>query len=328
MAMTDKSAGRVVVTGADGFVGSSLVAHFAATGRPFIAVGRRPSADGGAAHEPAVIADLATADDASLDAILAGATAVVHLAGRAHVLNETASDPASLYHAANVVATERLAAAAVRAGVRRFVFASTIKVHGEATLPGRPFRADDPLRPQDAYARSKADAERRLAAIAAGTSLDAIVLRLPLVYGPRVKGNFLTLLDAVARRARVPFGRIHNRRDFLYVGNLVNAVAALLEVSGAVGGAWLAADGEAVSTAELVRRVASALGVEPRVTSVPEPLLSFAARLAGRGALLRRTVSSLEVDASPLVRRIGPPPFTLDRGLAATAAWWRLRHAI
>ncbi len=157
----------------------------------------------------------------------------------------------------------------MRAGVRRFVLASTIKVHGEATVPGRPFRADDPLLPQDAYARSKADAERRLAAVAEGTSLDAIVLRLPLVYGPRVKGNFLTLLDAVARGARLPFGGIHNRRDLLYVGNLVHAVAALLDVPGSVGGAWLAADGEAVSTAELARRIASALGVDPRVTRCP-----------------------------------------------------------
>ena len=180
-----------------------------------------------------------------------------------------APDPAALYHAANVVATQRVAAAAVRAGVRRFVFASTIKVHGEETLPGRPFRAGDPLDPQDAYARSKADAEQALAAVAAGTSLDAIVLRLPLTYGPRVKGNFLTLLDAVARCARLPFGRIANRRDLLYVGNLVHAIAGLLDAPGPVGGAWLAADGEAVSTAELVRRIASALEVDPRVIECP-----------------------------------------------------------
>ncbi len=291
------------------------------------AVGRRPPADA-TKFRHAEVEDLATASDAALDAIVAGATAIVHLAGRAHVLNDTASDPAALYHAANVVATERVAAAAVRAGVRRFVFASTIKVHGEETLPGRPFRAADPLLPHDAYARSKADAEGALAAVAAGSSLDAIVLRLPLTYGPRVKGNFLTLLDAVARCARLPFGRIANRRDLLYVGNLVHAIAGLLDAPGPVGGAWLAADGEAVSTPELVRRIASALGVAPRVTNVPAPLLSLAARAVGRGALLRRTVASLEVDASPLVRRIGPPSFTLDRGLAATTAWWRLRHSI
>jgi len=330
--MSDESgmggeSGEVVVTGADGFVGSALVAHFVATGRAFVAVGRRPPADA-AKIRYAEVEDLATASDAALDAIVAGAAAVVHLAGRAHVLRDRASDPAALYQAANVVATERVAAAAVRAGVRRFVFASTIKVHGEETLPGRPFRADDPLDPQDAYARSKADAEQALAAVAAGTSLEAIVVRLPLTYGPRVKGNFLTLLDAVARCARMPFGRIANRRDLLYVGNLVHAITGLLDARGPVGGTWLAADGEAVSTADLVRRIASALEVPPRVMNLPASLLMLAGRALGRSALLRRTMASLEVDASPLVRRIGPPPFTLDQGLAATTAWWRLRHSI
>jgi UDP-glucose 4-epimerase len=154
------------------------------------------------------------------------------------------------------------------------------------------------------------------------------VLRLPLVYGPRVKGNFLTLLDAVARGAPLPFGRIANRRDLLYVGNLVQAIVALIDAPVTVAGAWLAADGEAVSTAELARRIASALNVPPRVLNVPKPLVVLAAKATGRGALIARIVESLEVDASPLAERIGPPFFTLDRGLAATAAWWRLRHAI
>jgi nucleoside-diphosphate-sugar epimerase len=148
--------------------------------------------------------------------------------------------------------------AAVRAGVSRFVFASTIKVHGEATAPGRPFRGDDPFAPHDGYARSKVDAERALAVIAAESPLETIVLRLPLVYGPRVKGNFATLLDAVAREALLPFGRVANRRDFLYVGNLVHGIAALVDAPDPVRGAWLMSDGEAVATPELVRRLAAA----------------------------------------------------------------------
>ncbi len=318
----------VVVTGADGFVGSALIAHFVATGRPFVAAVRRHPADAAATPYHLAVGDLATAPDAALDALVAGTAAIVHLAGRAHVLAETAGDPDAVYHAANVVATERLAAAAIRAGVPRFVLASTIKVHGEATVPGRPFRADDPFAPHDAYARSKVDAERALAAISTGTSLAALVLRLPLVYGPRVKGNFLTLLDAVARGALLPFGNVANRRDFLFVGNLVHAIAALVDAPDPACGAWLAADGEAIATPELVRRLAAALGVAPRVAKVPLPLLTLAAAVSGRGALLRRTVASLEVDASPLERRIGAPPYALDQGLAATAAWWRLHHAI
>ncbi len=320
--------GPIVVTGADGFVGSALVAHFVATGRPFVATVRRHPAGAAAKSHHRAVGDLATATEAALDVLVTGAAAIVHLAGRAHVLADAAPDPGALYQAANVVATERLAAAAVRAGVRRFVLASTIKVHGEATMPGRPFRADDPFAPHDAYSRSKVEAERALAAIAAVAPLETIVLRLPLVYGPRVKGNFATLLDAVAREARLPFGGVTNRRDFLYVGNLVHAIEALVDAPGPLAGAWLVSDGEAVATPELVRRIAAALGVAPRVPKVPPSLLTLAAAATGRGALLRRTVSSLEVDASPLVRRIGAPPFTLDQGLAATAAWWRLRHAI
>jgi nucleoside-diphosphate-sugar epimerase len=319
----------IVITGAEGFVGSAVVAHCVATGRSHVAVVRRAAAPReGNSPSRAQVEDLATASDAALDAIVGGAAAVVHLAGRAHVLAETAADPAASYRAANVVALERIAAAAVRGGVRRFVLASTIKVHGESTVPGRPFRAGDALNPRDAYARSKMEAEKSLAAIAAGTSLEPVVLRLPLVYGPRVKGNFLTLLDAVARGAPMPFGRIENRRDLLYVGNLVQAIVALIDAPGSVAGRWLAADGEAVSTAELVRRIATALNVPARVLDVPKPLVVLAAKATGRGALLARTVESLEVDASPLAERIGPPFFTLDRGLAATAAWWKLRHAI
>jgi len=319
----------IVITGADGFIGTALVGHCIATGRSHVAVVRRPTDRPGAIHPyRAQIDDLATAPDAVLDAIVGGSAAVVHLAGRAHVLAETAADPAAAYRAANVVALERIAAAAVRGGVRRFVLASTIKVHGESTVAGRPIRAGDALDPRDAYARSKVEAEDALNAVASGTSLEPVALRLPLVYGPRVKGNFLTLLDAVARGAPMPFGRIDNRRDLLYVGNLVQAIVALIDAPGMVAGAWLAADGEAVSTAELVRRIAAALDVPARVLDVPRPLVVLAAKAMGRGALVARTVESLEVDASPLAKRIGPPFFTLDRGLAATAAWWRLRHAI
>ncbi len=193
---------------------------------------------------------------------------------------------------------------------------------------GRPLRADDPYAPQDAYARSKVEAERALLAACDGTAMVPVILRLPLVYGPGVRANFLALLDAVARRALLPLGSIDNRRDLLYLGNLVAAIAALLDCPEPPRGAWLIADGEAVATPELVRRIAAALGVAPRLWPVPLPLLDLAARLAGRRAELQRVATSLEVDAAPLARLIGPPPFTLDQGLAATADWWRARHAI
>ena len=320
--------GLAVVSGAAGFVGRSLCAQFAATGRPCRGIVRMQVPGRSTRGQWVAVGDLATTPEDRLATAVEGAFAVVHLAGRAHVFRETAPDAAAAYHAANVVATERLAIAAARAGVQRFVLASTIKVHGEASTPERPLRADDPCAPQDAYARSKADAERALAAACAGTSMVPVILRLPLVYGPGVKGNFLTLLDAVARCAPLPLRSIDNRRDLLYVGNLVSAIASLLDLPEPPRGAWLVADGEPVSTPDLVRRLAAALGVAPRLLAVPVPLLDVAARLAGRRALLRRVATSLAVDASPLARTIGPLPYSLDQGLAATATWWRARHAI
>lgn len=322
------SVGLVVVTGATGFVGRALCSHLARSGRPHRAAARDAAAQGANRPDWVTVGDLATTPEERLLAIVDGATAVVHLAGRAHVMHERAPEAAALYNAANAIATERLAAAAAHAGVRRFLLASTIKVHGEMTAPGRPFRAADPMAPQDVYARSKVDAERALAAACAGTAMTPIVARLPLVYGPGVKGNFLTLMDAIARGALLPFGAIDNRRDLLYVDNLVHAITALVDIAEAPAGAWLMADGEAQSTPELARRIGVALGIAPRLPSLPVPLLWLAARLAGRAAMMPRLANSLEVDAAPLRERIGAPPFTVDEGLAATARWWRTRHAI
>jgi nucleoside-diphosphate-sugar epimerase len=320
--------GLVVVSGAAGFVGRALCAHFVSTGVPCRGIVRAEPPGSSARDTPVVLGDLATTPDERLAAAVEGAFAVVHLAGRAHVLRETAPAAAAACHAANVIATQRLALAAAGAGVQRFVLAGTLKVHGEASAPGRAFRADDPYAPQDAYAQSKVDAERALVAACSGTPMVPILLRLPLVYGPGVRANFLALLDAIARRAPLPLRSIDNRRDLLYVGNLVSAIAALLDRPEPPRGAWLIADGEPVSTPDLVRRIAAALGVAPRLWPVPLPLLEAAARLAGRRAEFLRIASSLAVDASPLARLIGPPPFTLDQGLAATAKWWRARHAI
>ena len=327
MVLTATLPGVVVVTGASGFVGRALCAHLAAAGRQHRGIVRTLPAGAPQGTPLVALGDLATAPAERLAAALEGAFAVVHLAGRAHVLNENPDEDAA-YRAANVVATARLAAAAVRAGVARILLASTVKVHGEATLPGHPWRAGDPPSPQDAYARSKLDAERARAAACEGSATTAAVLRMPLVYGPGVRANFLALLDAVARRAPLPLASIRNRRDLCYVGNLVHAMAALVDGADAAAGVWLAADGEAVSTPELVRRLATALGVAPRLLPVPAALLKAAGRLAGRGGEIARLCGSLEVDASPLARRIGPMPWTLDQGLAATVRWWRARHAI
>ena len=321
--------GLVVVTGAGGFVGRALCAHFRETGRLFRAIVRYHEPVTALAPHHYAVADLATTPDDELGALLGGAAAVVHLAGRAHVLRETATDPAAMYRAANVIATVRLTHAAMLAGVRRFVFASTVKVNGETSAPGRPFQPDDPPSPGDAYALSKLEAERELVGLSAGTALAPVILRLPLVYGPGVNGNFLALLDEIARGQRLPLGAVHNERSLLYLGNLVEAIDAALDAPMPPRGVHFVADVDTASVPDLVRAMAVALDVPARLLSVPVPLLKLAGRLSGRRAMVDRLTDSLEVDSSSFFAATGwRGRHTLAEGLAATARWWRIRHAL
>jgi len=319
----------VVVTGAGGFVGSALVAHFTSRGRAFRAIVRRQEQALAPMAHVCRVCDLVTAPADELDALTAGAAAVVHLAGRAHVLRETNADPAAAYASANVTATERIASAAVRAGVRRFVLTSSIKVNGEASDPGRPFRPGDLPGPRDDYARSKWSAEKALAAAAAGTSMVPIALRLPLVYGPGVKANFALLLDEVARRRLLPLAAIRNLRSVLYVGNLVDAIEAALDATQPLSGVHFVTDAESVSTPGLVAAAGLALGTPARLVTIPVPLLRIGGALSGQSERVRRLVDTLEADASSFAAATGwRPRHSLADGLAATASWWRMRHAI
>ena len=330
----------VVVTGANGFIGSAWCAHARASGRPLRewvrAAGAAPAAHALAAHalaaEPggppgvAEAIDLESASHDALVAMLAGVRAVVHLAGRAHRAGEPASDAAM--RGPNVEATARLARAAAQAGVARFVFASSIKVHGETTAPGRPFRSDDPPAPEDAYARSKAQAEAALLAAAGGTSMEPVILRLPLVYGRGAKGNFRVLVDAVASGRLLPLASIDNRRSLLSLANLLDALDAALDAppaparaAGAGGDAapqrHLLADAGPVSTPQLVRAIAAALGVDARLAPFPVALLRLAGAATNRAGAVARLTGSLEADTSSFTAWTGwwPRPFAIDRAM-------------
>lgn len=321
--------GIVAVTGAGGFIGSALIAHFRDAGRSFRAVVRGRDSATHLGAGAIVVRDLAMATERELDAVVADATAVVHLAARVHVMEDTSSDPTSAFRVANALATTRLVQAAVRARVARFIFISTVKVNGESTKPGRPFHPDDPPAPRDAYARSKLEAERELLRLTAGSTPDPIILRLPLVYGPGVVGNFLALEDEIARGRALPLGAIRNRRSVLGVGNLVEAIDAALDAPVAPRGVHFIADGESVSVPELTRAIAASLGIEARLLRVPVPLLRLAGALSGRRAMVDRLTSSLEVDATSFMAATGwRPRHSLAHGLVATARWWRLRHSI
>jgi UDP-glucose 4-epimerase len=319
----------IVVTGANGFIGHAIVARWTGQGRAFRGLVRAIDRSIPPKTSIVEIGDLATVSDDALAQALDGASAIVHLAGRVHVMHESESDAESAYRASNVVATERIARAAAAAGVERFVFASTVKVHGEASPRGRPLRPDDALAPRDAYARSKRDAENALLRIATATAMTPLVLRLPLVYGPGVKGNFAPLLEAVAHRRRLPLAAIDAPRSIAFVGNVAAAIDAALAARPAPAGAHFVADRESVDVATLARALGDALGEPARLYAVSPALLRIAGVLTGRGRSVARLVAPLEVDTSSFSTATGfVAPFTLTEGLAATAGWWRTQHAL
>jgi nucleoside-diphosphate-sugar epimerase len=311
-----------VVTGATGFVGGRACAALRARGytvRAAVrAAGTPPPRD---ADEVTVTGDLT--GEVDWTAAVAGADVVVHLAARAHVMRDRGPDLDAVYAAANVAPTARLAMAAAHAGVRRFVYVSSVKAAAERSL--RPLTESDAPAPEDAYGRSKLAAERALAEVAAGTGLEVTVVRPPLVYGAGVRGNFVRLL-ALARasgRVPVPLGGVSNRRSLVAVENLADALAAVAAHPAAAGETFYVTDGEDLATPELVRRLAAAMGVRARLVAVPAGVLRLTGALAGRGAEVGRLVGSLQVDDARLRSRCGwVAPVSGAEALARTASWY------
>lgn len=313
--------GTILVTGATGFVGGTLCSLLAERGYLVRRALRTPSA--AYPHDP-VVGDVA--EPSEIAAALRGVHAVIHLAARTHVLRDTAENPLAEYWRINVLGTRRLASAAAAAGVRRFVFLSSIKVNGERTT-SRPYSAEDAPQPQDGYGVSKWEAEVALQEIAAKAGIESVILRPPLVYGPGVKGNFLRLLALVARGMPLPLAAIDNRRSLVHVGNLADAIAACMEAPQAAGRTYLVSDGEDLSTPELARRMAVALKVRSRLFACPTSWLERAGALLGRRDEIARITGSLQVDSTTLRRELGwRPPYTVDQGLEDTAAWYRVER--
>ena len=245
--------------------------------------------------------------------------AVVHLAARVHVMRDEASDPLAKFREVNTEGTLNLARQAAQAGVKRFVFVSSIKVNGEGRDAA--YRETDSPAPEDTYAISKWEAEQGLQQISQETGLEVVILRPPLVYGPGVKANFRRLLDTVARGWPLPLGAIRNRRSLLYLGNFVDAIRVCVEHPAAAGKTFLVDDGQPVSTPDLIRAVAHAMGRPARLLAVPVDALEFAGALLGKQAAVARLTGSLWVDSSLIRTRLGwTPPYSMAAGLAATVA--------
>lgn len=310
---------KVLVTGANGFVGRALCDELLRHGQSVRGTLRQHEGRHALLErvEPIVVGTINAATD--WKAALAGCDAVVHLAARVHVMNDKASDPLAKFREVNTEGTLNLARQAVRAGVKRFVFISSIKVNGE----GRdvPYRETDAPAPEDAYAISKWEAEQGLQRIAQETGLEIVTLRPPLVYGPGVKANFQRLLHTIARGWPLPLEAIRNKRSLLYLGNFVDAIRICVEHPAASGQTFLLDDGRAVSTPELIRAVAQAMARPARLLAIPVNMLEFAGALLGKRAAVMRLTGSLWVDGSLIRSRLGwTPPYSMEAGLAATVA--------
>lgn len=300
----------VLVTGASGFVGRALLARLErdAHRRVRTAGRRRPP-------RPAAfvkVGDIGAMTDWSK--ALRQIDAVVHLAARVHAMRESAPDPLAEFRAVNVEGTLALARQAAKAGVRRFVYLSSIKVNGDWGT----FTEGDAPSPADPYAVSKWEAEQGLRAMERETGMDVVVVRPPLVYGPGVKGNFQSLLRAIARGLPLPLGAIDNRRSLIGVDNLADFIVSCLDHPAAAGRTFLVSDGEDLSTPELVRRLARAMNRPARLIPVPAMVIRLGAAALGKSATAHRLLGSLQVDARPAMALLSwRPPKSLTEGLRA-----------
>ncbi|MEI5681580.1 NAD-dependent epimerase/dehydratase family protein [Mesorhizobium sp. CGMCC 1.15528] len=314
---------NVGVTGASGFVGGALVSQIAETGHSCTAA-YRGSVPSGLPPQvrPVTAGDLSGQTDWS--SFLRGLDVVIHAAARVHILNDRTGNPLTEYRRVNVEGTLALARQAAAAGVKRFVFLSTIKVNGEETAPGQAFRASDRPHPSDPYAISKLEAETGLVEMGAQRGMEVVIIRPPLVYGPGVKANFLSMMRWVDRGVPLPLGAVNNRRTLVALPNLVDLVLLCAQHRDAAGKVILAGDGEDLSTSDLLRRLYAIMGRSSRLISVPPDLLSALAGLLGKGEIARRLCGSLRMDVEETRRLLDwTPPVGVDEGLRQTVEYYR-----
>ena len=309
-----------LITGANGFVGQALCKRMVSNGW---------QVRGTVHNRPLAVSRLVGTEAIEIPSIdsktdwskaLVGVDTVVHLAARTHVMREDSHDPLEAYRLINVAGTERLARSAGTSGVKRFIYLSSVKVIGEGKA--EPYTELDIPAQEDPYGISKWEAEQVLHEIADRTGLEVVVLRPPLVYGPGVKANFLRLLDLIYRGIPLPLASVDNRRSFIYLENLVDAIVTCINNPKAAGQTYLVSDGDNVSTPELIRRVAAALGRPARLFPFPPALMRLGGGVFGKSAAMERLLGSLTVDSSKIRRELQwKAPYTMMQGLKETAEW-------
>jgi nucleoside-diphosphate-sugar epimerase len=311
---------RVLITGANGFIGTNLCKRL--SGENFHVCGAiRPGKSSFLPERVEAVPIKSIDGDTDWKNILENIHTVVHLAARVHVMKDSVSNPFDEYRKTNVMGSERLAQTAAECGVKRFIFMSSVKVNGEENV--RAYNEGDAPFPKDSYGISKMIAENRLRDIASKTGMELVILRPPLVYGPGVKSNFLYLIKTVHKGRPLPLSKVYNRRSFIYIENLVDAVITCIKHPGAAGQTYFVSDDEDISTADLIRKIASALNKSPRIFPFPRLLLFTIGKIIGKGSSVERLIGSLTVDISKIRQELGwKPTVTMDCGLKETAEWY------
>ncbi len=312
---------NVLISGANGFVGRALCAALLRQGQ-FVRAAMRL-----ARRENVPVENVETVSIDILDGTtdwteaLSGINVVVHLAARVHVIKDNSIDTLDELRKVNVEGAWNLALQAAEAGVRRFIFISSIKVNGEGTLPGRPYTAEDRPAPVDPYGISKFEAEDALRQLAYETGMEVVIIRPPLVYGPGVKANFHSMMHWLLKGVPLPLGAIHNKRSFVALDNLVDLIITCIDHPAAANQTFLAGDGEDMSTTELLQRLGKALDKPVKLLPVPIWVLRAGAMLSGRQYISQRLCNSLQVDISKTCELLGwHPPVSVDDALKKTAA--------
>jgi nucleoside-diphosphate-sugar epimerase/GT2 family glycosyltransferase len=309
---------RVLVTGANGFIGRVACAELSSRGFEVLAAVRTASDAGlSAVSRHLMMGNID--EETNWKASLSGVDSVVHLAARVHLMHDSAADPLAEFRRVNVALTLNLARQAAAAGVRRFVFVSSIKVNGEATAVGQAFTAEDLPHPTDPYGVSKGEAEQGLMQLAAETGLEVVIIRPVLVYGPGVKANFHAMMRWVVKGVPLPLGALSNQRSLVAVDNLVDLIAVCLRHPAAANETFLVSDGEDLTVAGLLRRTAAALDRSAWLLPVPMFILKLGGRILRKELVVQRLCDTLQVDITKTRRRLGwTPPVSVDAALSKT----------
>ncbi len=317
---------NLLVTGANGFIGQALCAGLCAEGRHVRGVVRLPQKAGVLPKKISPVIVKYIGPDTYWSEALTGIDTVVHLAARVHVLKDADADPLAAFRDVNLKGTEHLAGMAAQSGVRRFIYMSSVKVCGENKF--LPYSEDDQPEPQGPYGISKWEAEQALHEISEKTGLEVVVIRPPLVYGPGIKANLLSLFKMIERGVPLPLAGVENRRSLIYLKNLVDAVLKCILHPKASGKTYFVSDGVDLSIPELIRKIAAAMGKPARLFYSPSFLLKAAGRFSGKSGQVDRLTGSLTVDSGKIQRELGwKANYTIDQGLAETAKWYFKKRA-